>query len=386
MVFQSTKIINNLLKNSILIDQSPEPLSNEAVEILCLGLNFIPKSPVAPFPQPPISRLVHNINTSLFFAQKNSSNHTKGWLNQFTISDWNPPIQSWMMDTRVISLLNSLSDSGITNNNIINKKILSEIDKLRNRQDIHILKSDKGRNTVLWLVKDYDREGMRQLNDKNTYLELSKDEYDRKLLDIQKQCHEMSENLLSLQLISPIEDEHICKRPPTGSAIYFLPKIHKNEQINSKTFPGRPIVATYSSVTYLLDKYITEITGHLLPLIPGSLIDTQDFLHKLPENPLPSGSTLLTADVTSLYPNIPWDEGIMAATEFYKDNLETLINISKIKKLRPPPQPILFKRILSLILTNSMIHFKNRKFFHQITGTAMGCCISFFFANSYMFT
>jgi hypothetical protein len=152
----------------------------------------------------------------------------------------------------------------------------------------------------------------------------------KKLLAIQLQCHEKSENLLSLRLISPVEDEHICKRPPTGSAIYFLPKIHKNEQTSCRTFPGRPNVATYSSVTYLLDKYITEITGHLLPLIPGSLIDTQDFLRKLPDNPVSSGSTLLTADVTSLYPNIPWDEGIIAATD---------INITNMN-IHTQPRPI----------------------------------------------
>lgn len=85
-----------------------------------------------------------------------------------------------MTDTRIINLLNLLPESGITSNDISNIKILSELDKLKNRQVIHILKSDKGRNTVLWLINDYDREGMRQVNDKDTYLELSKDEYDKK--------------------------------------------------------------------------------------------------------------------------------------------------------------------------------------------------------------
>lgn len=73
--------INNLLNNNILINQSPEPLSNEAIEILCSGLNFISESLAAPFPQPPISRLIHSFNTSLYFAQKNTLNHTKGWIN-----------------------------------------------------------------------------------------------------------------------------------------------------------------------------------------------------------------------------------------------------------------------------------------------------------------
>lgn len=44
-----------------------------------------------------------------------------------------------------------------------------------------------------------------------------------------------------------------------------------------------------------------------------------------------------------------------------------------------------FRRILTLILTNYIIHLKDKRFFHQIKGTAMGCCISVYFSNCYMF-
>jgi hypothetical protein len=111
-----------------------------------------------------------------------------------------------MTDTRIINLFNLLPESSITNNDTTNKKIPLELDNLQGRQDIHILKSDKGRYTVLWLIKYYDREGMRQLNDKDHYLELSRNDYENNLLFIQLQFHELSENLLSLQLISPVED------------------------------------------------------------------------------------------------------------------------------------------------------------------------------------
>lgn len=268
---------------------------------------------------------------------------------------------------------------------ISHEKLATEISKLQKRKDVHILKSDKGRNTVIWPIKDYDTEAYRQLNDKNTYLELTKTEYDKKLEEIKNQCCEISENLLALGHITPIEDEEICKQKPAGSAIYFLPKIHKNIEKTSKTFPGRPIVATFTAVTYLLDKYITELTSKLLKKIPGSLIDTHDFISRLPTSPLSAGSQLVTADVTSLYPNIPWIEGIDASADFYSQNLQFLKTYASEKNMCHPPKPQLFKRILTLILTNSMIHFKEKRFFHQITGTAMGCCISVYFANCYMF-
>jgi hypothetical protein len=73
---------------------------------------------------------------------------------------------------------------------------------------------------------------------------------------------------------------------------------------------------------HLLDKYIKDLTSHLLKKIPGSLIDTHDFISR-PTGTLFACSQLFTADVTSLYPNIPWTDGIDASTAFYTENLQT---------------------------------------------------------------
>lgn len=333
-----------------------------------------------------VERLIKEIDTSIFFLKKTNHKSTKkGWLTQFAQNDWKPPPQTWKETGQIAGILGSLANPDLNQSPISHEKIIAELQKLQKRKDVHILKSDKGRNTVIWPVTDYDTEAYRQLNDKSTYHELTNVEYEEKLNDIKNQCCEISENLLALGHITPAEDEEICKRAPAGSAIYFLPKIHKNIEKTSKTFPGRPIVATFTSITYLLDKYITELTGHLLKQIPGSLIDTHDFISKLPTGLLPADSQLVTADVTSLYPNIPWTEGINASADFYSENLNFLTTYTSEKNLCPPPRPQLFKRILALILTNSMIHFKEKRFFHQIKGTAMGCCISVYFANCYMF-
>jgi len=44
----------------------------------------------------------------------------------------------------------------------------------------------------------------------------------------------------------------------------------------------------------------------------------------------------------------------------------------------------LFGRLLEVVTSNSLIHFKNRFFVRQLKGTAMGICISVYFANCYM--
>ena len=184
--------------------------------------------------------------------------------------------------------------------------------------------------------------------------------------------------------ITKNEEEAIIKSPSKPSPIYYLPKIHKKYNKESNTFAGRPIVATYNCVTHLLDKYLTEITAPLLSRIPGSLMDTTDLLKKLPSC-VPKNCFILTSDVNALYPSIPWSPGIEAATNFYVEQLEYLKDFFKKRNKLEPPNATFFKAILKFILENSIIHFQNNRFFHQKLGTAMGMCVSVYFANTYMY-
>lgn len=111
---------------------------------------------------------------------------------------------------------------------------------------------------------------------------------------------------------------------PKGTHIYFLPKIHKPMQPASQTFAGRPIVATHSASIHLLDKFLTDTTKPLLALIPGSLRDTGDFLDRLRGLQVGPGTELISADVDSHYPSIPWDQGIEAAVHFYRSKVDVL--------------------------------------------------------------
>ena len=385
MVFKSAKQINTLLKNNILINQSHTPLDNKTIEVLCLGLDFIPSTTVSnDILVPAIQRLTRDINTKLHFLD-NKQRNKRGWLTEFCKTEWEPKTPTWSTDDRISPIIEQLLSPELVPNPVSHNEIVKTIDRINKRTDVHVLKSDKGRNTVIWRITDYDREASRQLSDTTTYTELSAAEFLSKLKTIKSRCQELSENLLALKHITPAEDETISKRPLKGSSIYFLPKIHKPMNKDSATYPGRPIVATFTSTTYLLDKYITEITKPLLRLIPGSLMDTMDFIQQLPIEALPKTAQLTTADVTSLYPSIPWNEGIAAATKFYENNLAFLQEKATQQKKLPVPSSRLFREILSLIICNSLIEFKNGRFFHQIKGTAMGCCISVYFANCYMF-
>lgn len=384
LVFKSREAINKLLKERILINQSTTTLTNEEIETLCLGLNFIPTYPHNNEETTiDTQRWIREINLSMNFLGK-ETNTKKSWLRKYVKSDFNPE-QDWNEDPDFVNKNKQLSVPVEKKTEETPLGIIEALKKLKNRKDVHLMKSDKGRNTVIWATEDYDREALRQLSDKSTYKEISKSEYDNMTMGIHNRSCTISENLLAFKHISDQDDEAIRKTTPGGSYIYFLPKIHKDMNPASRTFAGRPIVATFTSTTYLIDKLLAELTRILLPRIPGSLIDTNDLLRKLPKSRLPATTKITTADVASLYPSIPWTEGVTAATQFYRDNFTFLVDYAERNCRLPPPSPYLFQEMLELVLQHSIIIFKNKKYYHQIKGTAMGCCISVYFANCYMY-
>ena len=79
--------------------------------------------------------------------------------------------------------------------------------------------------------------------------------------------------------------------------------------------PGRPIVSVTGHPT---EKISEVIDLHLRPHaenLPSYLRDTTDYLNKTPSSALPDHTLLVTMDATSLYTNIPHDEGIAASLE-----------------------------------------------------------------------
>lgn len=160
--------------------------------------------------------------------------------------------------------------------------IFEELGNLERDENIHILPADKGRNTVIWNTTDYDREAIRQLEDESTYQKLPEPQYLKQLEELSTRCNELAHQLYNNGQMTAREMGAVRRSPATGSAIYFLPKSHKILNRTTKTFYGRPVVATHSAKTHILDKYITKTTGPLLQRIPGSLKDTGDLLKRLP--------------------------------------------------------------------------------------------------------
>ena len=155
-------------------------------------------------------------------------------------------------------------------------------------------------------------------------------------------------------LIDYIHSQHIIDKatkefllPPknTRTPLFFgLLKIHK---------PGCPLCSIVSGCdgpTDHLSAYITHFIQPLARNLPSHIKDTRHFLNLIEElPPLPSNALLVTADVTSLYTNIPHEKGVAAVIHFMKE-FEHLLPTNC-----PPPDIVHI--ILDFILKHSTFKF-----------------------------
>ena len=148
----------------------------------------------------------------------------------------------------------------------------------------------------------YIDECNRQLNDSKFYKRLNED----KTADIQKRVTLYVNRMYHDGLINDKTRQYLIQTDVKPGRFYILPKIHKPGN------PGRPIVSSNSHPTERISQFVDY---HLQPLVhklPSFVKDTNDFLNKLLTiGNLPADSLLVTLDVSSLYTNIPHNEGIM---------------------------------------------------------------------------
>ena len=136
----------------------------------------------------------------------------------------------------------------------------------------------------------------------------------------------------------------------------MLPKICKN----ILPPPGRPIVFSVNSPTEKISMMLDIILQPYVAQTKSYIKDTSDFLEKISNIKLEENDWLFTMDVTSLYTNIPHEEGI--------DCIRDLLN-SKGQNCLPKNHNLI--KMLELVLKLNNFTF-NSKHYLQINGTAMG--------------
>ena len=178
---------------------------------------------------------------------------------------------------------------------------------LRQRTDIVIKPADKGSAVVVLSKEDYLKEADWQLNNQDYYQKLDVDPTHQYVSEVKSYINSM----FTRGQIDKQTKIFLTPYLPRTARFYLLPKIHKPGN------PGRRIVSSNGASMENISRFMDCFLQPCATSLTSFIWDTTDFLNRLRRlPPLPSGTLLVTLDVTSLYTNIPHNEGIQKCEEF----------------------------------------------------------------------
>lgn len=157
---------------------------------------------------------------------------------------------------------------------------------LNQNNDIVVLKTDKGRVTVILNKVYYRSKMLDHLHNSGSYKKLPKNPLKK-----------ISRNVvLAIKSCKSVCDLHhkLIESNPLTPRIYGLPKIHKEGA------PLRPIVNTIGGPTYLLAKFLAFKLKPLVRRMESFIKDSASFINELKGIKLDPEYILVSFDVVSL--------------------------------------------------------------------------------------
>ena len=172
------------------------------------------------------------------------------------------------------------------------------------------------------------------------------------------------------QLINDLYRDEITKKwlcetpkPPRIPEFYTLTKVHKPTPV------GRPIISGCDGPTGKLSSFVDKLLQPIAIQQKSYLKVSTDFINFIENTKVPADVILVSMDVTSLYTNIPQEEGIQTVCRAY----ETFyVN-------RPP----ISTPLLEQSAKENSFQFAG-KYYLQIHSTAMSTKMAVVFANIFM--
>ena len=242
------------------------------------------------------------------------------------------------------------------------RKALHSLRKRITEKDIVIKPADKGSATVVMSFEYYVQEAERQLSNRNHYHPLDCDPTPVFTREVNTLLLQMRER----NAIDEATQKYINSSNTRPARFYLLPKVHKPGH------PGRPIIYSNNAPTEKISQFVDYHLRPLVEKIPSYIKDTTHFLTKLQEiGTLPPNTLLATLDVSSLYTNIPHEEGISACGEALTS-----------RTLQEPPTHDIIALINYILKKNNFVF--GDKHYLQVHGTAMGTRMAPSYANLFM--
>lgn len=245
------------------------------------------------------------------------------------------------------------------------------ITAMKQSSDYIVKPADKNLGLTLMDRAWYDGEIVRQLADTNTYRPVSYESIPIRAIYV-KICA-IADLAKKQGLISAEAAKFILNKVTSHTAkvpqIYILPKVHK------EPLKGRPIIPGVSWITTPASILVDDLLQPLLQHVPTVLADSKSLVIELNRTAFPQPDCrLITADVSSLYTEIPIDKGLAFIKVLMREHPDLI----------PPALQALISDLLRIVMENNYLQFGG-KYYHQIKGTAMGTPAAVVFANIFMY-
>ena len=168
-----------------------------------------------------------------------------------------------------------------------NKREQNAMKELAKRKDIIITNADKGGAVVIMDVEKYINEANHQLFNKRNYKKLQDDPTLHLSYLVKGTIDRFKkENLLSTKLAYGLKSA-ILKTPN----FYISPKIHQENN------PWRPVITSINCYASDISRFVDHHLQLLVSEIPSYVKDTNDFINKIDNFPVPPNIILVTMDV-----------------------------------------------------------------------------------------
>ena len=373
------------------LNLSKRPLSSDEISLLSRGLKFCP-TPPCPDPgamRDDLEALHRRLRLMAHFEDPENDLGTQEDPDQFDNADknnlhshkpfkhnkfknkstWRGPIGPTNLEAFIAS--NELDFNNRPIYSPPKKQNLSPNERLalkslKQDNTIVIKPADKGTTVVVMNREDYLREGYKQLGDTKFYLQVEEDLTDKHVKEVRNAIEDMYQN-------GDIDESvrfHLLDTSCKTARFYMLPKIHK------KIIPPpcRPVVAGIGCPTEKISQFVDHFLNPCSTKVKSYVQDTNDFLNRLNALGLqPENTLLVTMDVTSLYTNIPNDEGLRAS----------MLALENYRQGQVRPRNIAIIHLLEMVLKKNNFQF-NGNHYLQVGGTAIGTKAAPGFAIVYM--
>ena len=372
------------------LNLSSRPLSKDEITLLSRGLKFCPTPPC---PDPGLGRndldelhrslrlmshfdddqgdMINNTLSTQDNTDKNNLLSTVAFKHyKFKCkSNWRGPIGPTNLEAFIASNERDYNTRPVYRPPIqmnLSPGEREALKRLKQDNSIVIKPADKGTTVVVLNRLDYLREGYKQLGDLKYYKQVEIDLTEKHVREVNNLIEDMYQD-------SEIEEDtraFLLDNKGKVARFYLLPKIHKNKIPP----PGRPVVAGIGCPTEKISQFVDHFLNPCSIKVRSYTRDTNDFLNRISLTGTMTADTLLvTMDVTSLYTNIPNEEGLRAS----------LISLERHRPGNVKPKNLTLIKLLEAVLKKNNFQFNGNNYL-QVGGTAIGTKAAPAFAIVYM--